>query len=136
MKSLSPRGHALCDLVLVSALVAGPAWLGFEPTAALTSLALAAIWLAMTLLTASPLGLVRQVPLAIHGIVELALSLVLVVAPWLADFARHRSARNFFVISGVLLFAVWLLTDYATAASRDGQDDEAPRQFPTIAPRR
>ena len=135
MKLLSPRAHGLCDLVLVSALVAAPAWLGFGPAAALTSLALAAVWLAVTLLTSSPLGLVHQVPLSVHGVLELAMSLALVVLPWIVDFARHRSARNFFVISGVLLFAVWLLTDYATAPHENSREDDASGHVPTAAPR-
>jgi hypothetical protein len=64
------------------------------------------------------LGLVGLIPFTIHGASEFLISFVLIAMPWVAGFAAEAPARNFFVGSGILIFVVWLTTDYKAAAEK------------------
>lgn len=75
---------------------------------------LAVIHFVLTFFTAFPLGLVKAIPFRIHGMIELAVSILLVLLPWLLGFASIQSARNFYVAAGIVVFIVWFVTDYAT----------------------
>ena len=77
--------------------------------------ALAVVQLVMSLITAYPISVAKIVPFTIHGGVELATAVFLVLAPWLFDFARVDEARNFFVVAGIGLGLVYLVTDYKAA---------------------
>ena len=63
-------------------------------------------------MTAFPLGSVKIVPLPLHGAIEFVVSIALVGLPWILKFAQDATARNFYVGAGVVIFAVWLVTDY------------------------
>jgi hypothetical protein len=69
----------------------------------------------MSLLTAYPLGAAKIIPFTVHGSIEAATSVLLVIAPFLFGFSDIPSARNFFIIGGIALFAVWLTTNYRAA---------------------
>jgi hypothetical protein len=51
----------------------------------------------------------------VHGAVELVLSPLLIAMPWLAGFNYDSSSRIFFILAGLALFFVWLITDYKAA---------------------
>ena len=122
MKILEPRPHGVIDYLAVVSLALAPSLFGFAGVAATLCYVLAVVQLAMSLLTAYPLGLVKWIPFPIHGAVELVTSIFLVVAPWLFGFQDAPSARNFFVVSAVALLLVYLLTNYKAAEStRAGQ---------------
>jgi hypothetical protein len=46
--------------------------------------------------------------------IELTVSVLLVLLPWLLSFASVPAARNFYIAAGIVVFIVWLVTDYAT----------------------
>ncbi len=75
----------------------------------------------LTFFTAFPLGLVKAVPFRIHGMIELAVSIILVLLPWLLGFASVPSARSFYVAAGIVVFIVWSMTDYATDVQAVGR---------------
>ncbi len=58
--------------------------------------------------------------MSVHGFIELVVSLALVVLG-LAVFGDSEVARNFYVIVGVVIFAIWFASDY-----RNAQQDPAP----------
>lgn len=118
MKILSPRVHGYLDYVLVVLFLLAPTLFGLSSVPATISYALAAIHLTETVLTAFPLGLVSLIPFTIHGASEFLISFVLIALPWVAGFASEVPARNFFVGSGLLVFVVWLTTDYKAAAEK------------------
>jgi hypothetical protein len=82
------------------------------------SYALAVVHLTETFFTAFPLGLVGLIPFTIHAASEFLISFVLIALPWVAGFAAEAPARNFFVGSGILIFVVWLTTDYKAAMEK------------------
>jgi hypothetical protein len=115
MKFLDPRTHGYVDYLAVALLALAPALFGFTGTPAVLCYVLAVVQLGMSLVTAYPLSIVKLLPFTIHGGIELATSVFLVVAPWLLGFADMADARNFFIVSGVGLLLVYLLTNYKAA---------------------
>ncbi|HZH34499.1 MAG TPA: hypothetical protein VEX64_06630 [Pyrinomonadaceae bacterium] len=118
MKILSPRVHGYLDYILVALFLLAPTLFGMSNVPSMISYALAAIHLTETILTAFPLGIVSLIPFTIHGASEFLISFVLIALPWVAGFASEASARNFFVGSGILIFVVWLTTDYKAATEK------------------
>lgn len=109
---LSPRAHGILDYVTVAVFALAPSLLGLVGLAATLSYALAGIHLAMTLLTAFPLGVARVVPFRLHGMVELAVGVVLVALGFLLF---EGVDRMFFAAMGVVILAVWAATAYTEA---------------------
>jgi hypothetical protein len=112
MKLIDARVHGYLDFVVVIAFVLAPFVVGLGGTPALLCWGLAAVHLVLTLLTRFPAGVVKIIPFVVHGAIELLVSVGLVFAPRIFGFAPGSPARNFFITSGVVVFLVWVLTDY------------------------
>ena len=112
MKMLSPTIHGILDYVVVVAFALAPLLLGLSGVPATVSYLLAVVHALLTLATAFPLGAVKIVPLPLHGAIEFVVSIVLVALPWLLGFGQNTVARDFYLGAGILIFVVWLLTDY------------------------
>ncbi|HLL54124.1 MAG TPA: hypothetical protein VK447_11280 [Myxococcaceae bacterium] len=115
MKFLNPRIHGYLDYVVVAALLLAPSIFGFSGAPAILCYVLAVAQFGMSILTAYPLGAVKLIPFTLHGGVELATAVLLLVSPWLFGFSDVPAARNFFLASAVVLGAVWAVTDYKAA---------------------
>ena len=129
MKFLNPRVHGYIDYAAVAILALAPTLFGFGGIAAALCYILAAVQLGMSLATAYPVSIAKLIPFTIHGGIELATSVFLVIAPWLFGFSDIAAARNFFIIGGIVLLGVYLTTDYKAAdVYRRGID--VPREAP------
>jgi hypothetical protein len=115
MKILSPRVHGFIDYAIVALLVLAPTLFAFGGIAATICYVVAAFHLVMSLLTAYPLGVAKLIPFPVHGGIELAAGIALIVMPWIVGFSAVDNARNFFVIAGIATAAVWLTTNYSVA---------------------
>jgi hypothetical protein len=113
-KVISDQMHGILDYLTVAIFALAPGVVGLTGVASIVSYALAIIHLAMTVATKMPLSLVKIVPMKLHAIVELIVGLVLVVGGLLAP-TFPTDARAFFVVMGVLIFFVWLLSTYAAS---------------------
>ncbi len=122
MKLLSPSVHGVLDFVVVLLFALAPTVFGFSGLPATLSYALAGVHLLLTLCTAFPMGIVKLVPFPVHGMVEVAVVLALVAAPWVLGFADVIAARNFYLGAAALIAVVVALTNYrgvdATRAAR------------------
>ena len=118
MKVLSPQIHGIIDYVSVLALALAPTLFGLQGVSAMLAYALAAVHLIMTALTAFPLGLIRLIPLKLHGLVEIIVGVSLVALPWALAGALDfgNVGRIFYSGFGGVLIAVWLVTDYVAEA--------------------
>jgi len=123
MRFLGPRLHGYCDVVLVACFVFGPLVFGLGGSPALISFLLAFVLLVLTLLTRYPFGLLAKVPLFVHGLVELAITVFVVLLPRLDGYSPGSPARSFYRGMGIALALVWLLTDYR----EPGRSPVAPR---------
>jgi hypothetical protein len=119
VKIISDQMHGVLDYVTVVIFALAPSVLGFAGVAAIVSYALAIIHLVMTLATNMPLGVVKLVPMKLHSIVELIVGPVLLVGGLLAPTLTTTS-RTFFVVMGVVIFAVWLLSSYSSQSEGQG----------------
>ena len=111
MKVLSDPIHGILDYLTVAIFVLAPSLLGFGGVAALISYALAGIHLAMTLLTDMPLGAVKLIPMQLHALVEMIVGPVLILAALLLP-AILGGGREFFLVMGFVILAVWFLSSY------------------------
>jgi hypothetical protein len=110
--------HGYLDYAAVVLLAVAPTLFGFSGTPAALCYVFTILHLGMSMMTAFPLGAVKLVPHTVHGGVELVVAILFVIAPWLFRFADVGAARNFFLILGVGLGAVWATTDYKAAVTR------------------
>lgn len=119
MRILSARAHGVLDYVTVALFAVAPSLFRLTGTAATLSYALAGIHLLMTLLTAFPLGVARLVPLTLHGWVELVVALALVLLG-VVGFGLEQTAGLFYLLIGLVIFAVWFLSNYRSAEGAPG----------------
>ncbi len=110
--SIGPVIHGILDYASVILLAVAPGVTGFNGKPAFICYTLAVVHLALTLLTRFPLGAFKIIGFPLHGAIEFLVSLLLIVMPWLANFSRGVLNTRFFVAFGLLLFVIWLLTDY------------------------
>lgn len=116
MKFVSMRLHGVLDYLLAALFFLAPFLFAFtSPLAQIISFVVGGSVLVLSLLTRYPLGVLRVIPFPVHGGVEFVASFVLIAMPWLAGFEGVFPARNFFLATGIVLFALWLVTDYKAA---------------------
>jgi hypothetical protein len=115
MKVISDTSHGILDYVTVAIFALAPGILGLIGFAAFVSYALAAIHLVMTLLTNMPLGVFKIIPMRFHALVEMLVGPVLVIAA-LAFPTILGDKRGFFLVMGLVIVAVWLLSSYGRPA--------------------
>jgi len=111
--------HGVLDYAMVIVLVVGPSIAVFRGKQALICYALAFVHFMLTIITRFPLGVSKALPFPMHGAIELVVSILLVVLPWLGNFMTGVHSRNFFIAIGLLIFVIWLLTDYRSQKSAD-----------------
>lgn len=111
MRVIQPAVHRVLDFVTVIAFAAAPSMLGLSGAPALVSYALAFVHLVLTLLTRfSPKGS-QPLALKIHGVVEMLVGPVLLVAPFALGW--DGIAKTFYLAAGAVIVAVWALSAYA-----------------------
>jgi len=112
VKVLGPRAHGYVDYLVVLGFLAAPQLFDFPVAPQVACYAAGCLHLLVTAGTAAPFGLVRAIPFPLHGILEFAVSIVLVATPWLLGMSGDASVRTFFVGSGMFVLAAFLVTDY------------------------
>lgn len=110
MKIISPAFHGFLDYLTVVLFLFAPTVMVLIGMARTFAYVLAAVHLAMTLVTNFPLGAAKVIPLAIHKWVERVVGPVLIVIPFVLRFDIPGLA--FYVGMGVVILLVGLLTDY------------------------
>lgn len=116
MKILSDELHAVLDYATVVIFALAPTVVGFSGVAEIASFVLAAVHLAMTLVTDMPFSVVKIVPLKLHALVELVVGPVLLVGGLLSPISS--TARTFYVAMGIVIFLIWLLSSYGSFGKR------------------
>ena len=118
MRTLSAWSHGVIDYVIFILLVTGPSISGFAGKQATLAYILAAVLFILTICTRFPLGVVKSIRFPIHGAIELLLAILLLILPWIANFARGIKSRNFYVAIGLLMLIVWVITDFRGIRNR------------------
>ena len=106
-RSIGAVSHGILDYAFAIILAIAPSVVGFAGRQARWCYIFAVILFVLAVLTQ-----MRVVSLALHGVVELLLAILLVVLPWVGNFSRGVLSRNFYVAIGLLLLGLWALTDF------------------------
>jgi len=116
MRRLSGKIHGILDYATVLALV-GVGLSGlFSPYFSHLIIGLGIVHLLLTVLTKFEMGLMALIPLTLHGYVELIVSIALIPAPFVLGYSDETPAKYFTWIFATVVFALFLLTDYAGKA--------------------
>jgi len=107
MRLIGAWSHIVIDIVFIIALAFGPAYAGFSGRQADIAWILAGVMFLIVALT-----LIKAIRMAVHGLVEIVVVLLVLIAPWFWNFARGVHSRNFFVFVGVVMLAIWFMTDF------------------------
>ena len=118
MKILNANAHGILDYVVALFFFVGPMVTGFTGPARNLTIAIGVVHLLLSIITRYPAGILKTLPFPLHGAVELFVSILLFLLPWLADFARGVHSRNFFWLMGLITFVMWLITDYRGHAKK------------------
>ena len=110
MKILSPKLHGFLDILTVIIFALAPTGFGFVGLPAAICYILAVVHLLLTIMTAFPLGMKKDIPFPIHGGIELVVAIALIALPFILGWTD--ATRNFFIGIGIVIFIVWLLSDY------------------------
>jgi hypothetical protein len=109
---LSPRAHGVLDYLTVLILLISPELFDMQTTGETLCRGLAIVHLILTLCTNFPAGLFKLIPLKIHGLIELLVSLTLIgVAIWFRNSGDIVSFY-FYLAFAAILFGIWIISDY------------------------
>ena len=117
MKVFDARIHLVFDVLFVLAFALGPLLLGLGGSPAIISFFLAAVFL---VLVAIGWGRYRSAPESVpvgHGLIELALVVLLAFLPRIDGYGPGSPARQFYWTMAAALMVVWLLTAYRGVAA-------------------
>jgi len=112
MKIISPRVHGYLDYVTVVVFLLAPTLIGLTGFPAILAYVLAGVHLIMTMATHFPLGIVKLIPLPIHGWIERVVGPLLVLVSFVPAITVETPARIFYIVMGVVIIVVGLLTEY------------------------
>jgi hypothetical protein len=109
---LNSKIHGIVDYLVVIFLCISPTVFSLPHTTALFTYALAGIHLCLTLATNFELGLLKIIPLKIHGIIELIVSILLLCIAFYLGPRQGRSSEIFYLAFGTAVFVTWVISDY------------------------
>ncbi len=118
MKLISAKIHGILDYVTVLFLVASPSLFAMSDTARYFTYTLSAVHLVLTFLTNFDMGLIKLVPLKLHGMIELLVSFVLAGISFYFRSEGDAIAFYFYLVFAIVLFIVWILSDYSGKAGK------------------
>src|SRR5918992_1712464 len=98
---ISPRVHGLLDYPLAAVLIAGPLVLSFDDRAAtVIALVFGGGATVLAVGTAWSTGIVRVIPPLLHGYADVAVTVAMIVLPFIVGFWDDTAALVFYLIVG------------------------------------
>ncbi|CAM3645155.1 SPW repeat-containing protein [Deinococcus saxicola] len=118
MKPITSAMHGILDYAAAAFLVLAPSLFNLDGTAALTFYLLAAIEFVLALLTAFPSGVLKVIPVRVHGGIDLVTAFVIAALPWLLGISQQSTARNLLLAVALLVLVIWFMTQWHDDARR------------------
>jgi hypothetical protein len=105
--------HGLLEYVLGVLCIAAPFLFSFDSngTKAL-SVAIGTLILALGIVTAGPVGIVRSLPLDSHIVIDYVLAIFLIASPFVFGFTDDGPALAFFLVVGIAHLLLTILTRF------------------------
>ena len=113
--------HAIADYAVGFALIIVPIAVGGSSAAVATGIVVGVTVLAVSMLTKYPLGILKVLPFTIHSAGDYLAAALLLGAPWVLNFSGETGITAFYVVAGVAVLAVSLITNYQYSPKRDWQ---------------
>ena len=130
---IPPYVHGILDYILGAVLVAAPFVLNFDDNAAIAlSIVIGLGALILAGFTSWTTGIVKSIPVAVHVMVDYALSIFLVISPFRFGFKDDDTESAFFVVLGILGLLITIATRYMPA-SKAPKPSATPPAPPTAA---
>lgn len=118
MKVLSSKVHGILDYLLIVFLFISPTLFKMEGMLCTITYSLAAIHLAVTVLTDFELGLIKLIPFRIHGLLEVLVTVILaILAIWFYNNG-YESGFYFYMVLAMVIMIVFILTDFKTNSNK------------------
>ena len=105
--------HGVLEYAAGAVFIAAPFVFGFDSDAATAlSIIVGVLVLAIGASTDAPTGLARTIPVEIHAVVDFALAVLLIAAPFLFGFRDEGAPTAFFIVLGVVHLLVTIATRF------------------------
>ena len=111
MKIINSKTHAVLDYLMVMILLVSPNLFDLGEKASLLCYTLGIIHFLLTICTDFSAGIFKLINLKLHGLIELAVSVILMVLAFTVFEADLKEEIYFACLSLLILF-IFLLTDY------------------------
>jgi hypothetical protein len=118
--------HAIADYAVAALLIVVPLIAGGKGLAVATGVVVGIVVAVVSAFTRYPLGVVKVLPFTVHSAGDYLAAALLVIAPFALGYA-HAGLAVFYVVAGVAVLAVSLITNYqyspkrAAATAREAQ---------------
>lgn len=110
---ISPRVHGTLDYLLAAALIAVPLAVDFhDDTATVLMLVLGGAATLLAIGTNWSTGIIRILPPVLHGVADIAATIVLIIAPFVLGFTDDTVATVLYVVIGAGGLGATLLTRF------------------------
>jgi hypothetical protein len=111
--------HAVADYAVGFALVVVALASGASAGAVATGVVVGVTVLVVSMLTKYPLGVAKVLPFTVHSAGDYLAAGLLLVAPWLLNFAESDPGLTaFYVVAGLAVLGVSLVTNYQYSPKR------------------
>ena len=127
VKFLPAWFHAIADYAVGGLLVVGALLTTSAPDKAVaTGVVVGVVVLTLSMLTKYPLGLVKVVPFPVHSAGDYLATALLLISPFALGFDGSSGGLDvFYVIAGVAVLAVSLITNYQYSEKREWSPSRA-----------
>jgi hypothetical protein len=107
--------HGILDYATVIFLLASPTIFKMDGNLATITYALGVVHLSLTLLTAFEVGVIKVIQFRIHGLIEFAVSIVLIALAFWFNSNNNVEGFYFYTALAIIILLVFLLTDFKSA---------------------
>ena len=105
--------HGLIEYGAGALSIIGPFLFSFDSDVAkVVSILIGAGIIVMAVMTASPTGIVRTLPIASHIVLDYVLSLFLIVSPFIFGFTNDAAPTAYFIVLGLAYLLLTVTTRY------------------------
>jgi hypothetical protein len=112
--------HAAADYLVGAALIIVAAVVGGSGEAVATGVVVGAVVLVVSMLTRYPLGVAKVLPFPVHSAGDYLAATLLIAAPFALDFTGSDGGLSaFYVVAGLAVLAVSLVTNYQYSPKRE-----------------
>jgi hypothetical protein len=117
--------HAIADYAVGALLIIVAIAVGGSTGAVATGIVVGATVLAVSMLTRYPLGIAKVLPFTVHSAGDYLAAALLLVAPFALNFNNgDRGLTIFYIVGGLAVLAVSLVTNYQYSPKRTWTSSE------------